>query len=255
MKQIAVITGASSGFGRELARLLVHKRQVEEIWALARSPEKLRLLAEELGGKIRPMPLDVSSAGDLHRLEARLAEEQPRILYLVNSAGFGRFCSTEEMTLEETLNMVDVNCAGLAGVTKLCLPWLHEGSRVLNVASQASFQPLPYLNVYSATKAFARNYSRALNVELRPRGITVTAVCPGWMKTAFFDRAKTDSDRAPRVFWGMAEPRRVALRALLDAEHGRDISVYSPYVQLCHVTAKVLPQRAMMGLWMWQQKF
>ena len=231
------------------------KREVEEIWAVARTPEKLALLAQELGRKIRPLPMDVSREEEIRRLEDLLAQEQPRVLWLVNSAGFGKFGATEELSAEETYNMVALNCAGLAAVTRVCLPWMKSGSRVLNIASQASFQPLPYLNVYAATKAFVRNYSRALNVEVRSRGITVTAVCPGWMETPFFERAETGSQRSAHVFWGMADPYRVALRALVDAENGRDISVYSPYVQLCHLTAKLLPQRAMMRVWLWQQKF
>ena len=124
---------------------------------------------------------------------------------------------------------------------------------MLNTASQAAFQPLPFQNLYSSTKAFVRNYSRALNVELKVKGITVTAVCPGWMDTALFDRAKIGAERATRRFVGMVTPDKVAQKALTDAKKGRDISVYSLYVKTAHLVAKLLPQRMMMKIWLKQQ--
>lgn len=99
--------------------------------------------------------------------------------------------------------MIDLNCGGVVAMGLVCIPYMSAGSRMLNVASQSAFQPLPYLNIYGATKAFVRNYSRALNIELKERGITVTAVCPGWMDTDLFDRARVGAKKAPRKFAGM----------------------------------------------------
>ena len=253
-KRIAVVTGASTGFGRELARLLVREPDVEELWAIARSREKLEKLREELGEKIRPMPLDLSVKENILGLEPLLREEKPDIRYLVNNAGFAKLCSYGDLSVEESVNMIDLNCSGVVAMGLVCLPYMKAGSRMLNVASQASFQPLPYQNIYSSTKAFVRNYSRALNVELRDRGITVTAVCPGWMATDLFDRALIGAKKATSRFVGMAAPDKVAAKALRDAKQGKDISVYSFYVKFCHLAAKLLPQRAMMRLWLIQQR-
>ena len=253
-KRIAVVTGASTGFGRELARLLVREPDVEELWAIARSREKLEKLREELGEKIRPMPLDLSVKENILGLEPLLREEKPDIRYLVNNAGFAKLCSYGDLSVEESVNMIDLNCSGVVAMGLVCLPYMKAGSRMLNVASQASFQPLPYQNIYSSTKAFVRNYSRALDVELRDRGITVTAVCPGWMATDLFDRALIGAKKATSRFVGMAAPDKVAAKALRDAKQGKDISVYSFYVKFCHLAAKLLPQRAMMRLWLIQQR-
>lgn len=253
-KRIAVVTGASTGFGRELVRLLVREPDIQEIWAIARSQEKLNRLREELGEKVRPMPLDLSAADNILGLEPLLQGERPDIRYLVNNAGFAKLCSYGDLSVKESMNMIDLNCGGVVAMGLVCLPYMREGSRMLNVASQASFQPLPYQNLYSSTKAFVRNYSRALNVELRERGITVTAVCPGWMATDLFDRAQIGAEKATSRFVGMVAPDKVAAKALRDAKRGKDISVYSFYVRFCHVAAKLLPQRAMMRLWLMQQR-
>jgi len=92
--------------------------------------------------------------------------------------------------------MIDLNISGVVAMGLVCIPHMKKGSHILNIASQASFQPLPYQNIYSSTKAFVRNYTRALNVELREKGITATAVCPGWMKTGLYDRGIIDAKKS-----------------------------------------------------------
>lgn len=98
-----------------------------------------------------------------------------------------------------------------------------------------------------------KNYSRALNVEVKDKGITVTAVCPGRMKTDLFERANVGAGKATRNFNGMVTPDKVAKKALRDADSGRDISVYGFYIKMCHLMAKVLPQKIMMKIWLKQQ--
>ena len=150
--------------------------------------------------------------------------------------------------------MIDLNVSGVVAMGLVCIPYMRKGSHIINVASQAAFQPLPYQNIYSSTKAFVRNYTRALNVELRDKGIIATAVCPGWMKTELYDRGIIGAERATTYFSHMVKPSVVARKALHDADMGRDISVYSFYVKFCHLVAKILPQKMMMRLWMIQQK-
>ena len=252
-KKIAVVTGASSGLGREFVKLLSEKTSIEEIWVLARTRSKLEALAAEFPKEIRVFAMDLSDSAEILRFAAVLEEEKPEILYLINNAGFAKFCSYQDLSIQESLNMVNLNCNGVLAMGLVCIPYMIQGSHILNIASQASFQPLPYMNIYSASKAFVRNYSRALHVELQSAGISVTAVCPGWMRTAFFDRAMIGAKKGISKFYGMVTPAVVAAKALRDAEKGKDISVYGVYVKLCHLVAKLLPQRAMMDLWLMQQ--
>lgn len=252
-KRIAIVTGASSGLGKEFVKLLLREKRLDEIWAIARDPGKLERLKKAYGKKVIPISIDLSDRKEILRFQEVLKQEPPHILYLINNAGFAKLCSYADLGIEESANMVDLNCTAVVAMGLACIPYMGRGSRMLNVASQASFQPLPYQNLYSSTKAFVRNYSRALHVELEEKGITVTAVCPGWMDTALFERAKIGAPKATRNFVGMVQPGKVAEKALEDARKGRDISVYSFYVKACHVAAKLLPQRAMMKLWLIQQ--
>lgn len=252
-KRIAIVTGASSGLGREYARLLVQEPAIDEVWAIARHEDKLSRLRAELGGKVAVLPLDLSGVQALTELRARLAREAPQVRYLINNAGYAKLCASREFSPEEALDMIGLNCGGTVAMGLICLAYMGPGSRMLNVASQAAFQPLPYLNLYSATKAFVRNYSRALGVELRRQGVTVTCVCPGWMDTQLFERAEVGARLAPHNFAGMVSPAPVARKSLEDARRGRALSVYGAHVKLGHLAAKLLPQRAMMWLWLRQQ--
>ena len=253
-KTIAVITGASSGLGREYVRKLVKREGLDEIWAIARNQQKLDRLKSECGEKIRTFSIDLSDRRNIIEFGRVLAREKPLISYLINNAGYAKLCSYADLDMEQSLNMIDLNCGGVVAMGLACIPYMSKGSKILNIASQASFQPLPYQNIYSSTKAFIRNYSRALNVELKDRGISVTAVCPGWMDTDLYERANIGAEKATRFFVGMVSPGPVAEKSLADADKGRDISVYSFYVKGCHLLAKILPQRAMMKIWLMQQK-
>ena len=251
-KVVAVVTGASSGLGKEFVRLLM-KEKVHEIWAVARNEEKLLALKKQFGKRVRCFSLDLSEFNSIKKFQTLLETEQPAIRYLINNAGYDKFCSYGDLSIDESVNMINLNCSGVVAMGLACIPYMRRGSRIINIASQASFQPLPYQNIYASTKAFVRNYSRALNVELKEKGICVTAVCPGWIDTGLFERANIGAKKTIHNFTGMVKPIDVARKALQDAKMGRDISVYSAYVKVAHVVAKVLPQRMMMQLWLWQQ--
>ncbi|MBR5957667.1 MAG: SDR family NAD(P)-dependent oxidoreductase [Salinivirgaceae bacterium] len=253
MKDIAIVTGASSGIGREFVKLLLGRKEVDEIWIIARNADRLQSMVAEFGDKLKPIPMDLSDIEQIKSLSSTLKIADANISFLINSAGFGKFGSYSDIGIDESVNMIDLNISGLVAMGLVCLPFMTRGARIINIASQASFQPLPYLNVYSATKAFVRNYSHALNVELKERRITVTAVCPGWMDTAFIDRGKTDATKTVSRFVNMTTPDVVAAKALRDAMRGKDISTYSLYVKFNRLVAKLLPQRIMMKIWLRQQ--
>ena len=178
-KTIAIITGASAGLGKEFVRILAERSELDEIWAIARNEQKLQALTEEYGEKVRTFSKDLSDRKQIEQFGEILQHENVSIRYLINNAGFARFCSYNDLSIEESCNMINLNINGLVAMGLICIPYMKKGSHLINIASQASFQPLPYQNIYSSTKAFVRNYTRALNVELRDRGIVATAVCPG----------------------------------------------------------------------------
>ena len=222
VKRIAIVTGATGGLGREFIRLLLKEKNVDEIWALARNEKKLGRLKEKFGKKVKIYSIDLSSVRQIQ-------------------------------SIEESLNMIHVNIDAVVAMGLVCIPYMKKGSHLINIASQASFQPLPYQNIYSSTKSFVRNYSRALNVELKEKGIYVTVVCPGWIKTDLYKRAEIGARKATTRYVGMVTPDKVAKKALKDAKKGKDISIYSLFTKISHVAAKLLPQRIMMKIWLRQQ--
>ncbi len=246
-KKIAIVTGASGGIGRAFTELMC-KEEVAEVWAIARGKEKLDALKETLGEKIRVMPIDLTDVSQIRSIEATLLEEQPEIAYLVNNAGMLKMGTLEQFTVEEISAMVDLNSKSMVLMCKICRPFLKEGSKIINVASSSAFLPLPYLNIYAASKSFARNFSRALNVELKGTGITATAVCPGWVDTPL---APSDYNGKQIKLIGVVQPKPVAQKALKAAKRGKDICVYPFSFQALHVATKFLPQRWAMGGWKW----
>ena len=183
---------------------------------------------------------------------ALLAAEKPDVAVLVNGSGFGKFGTFTEMELDAQLAMIDLNDKALVAMTYLTLPYMKEGSQIYQIDSLSSFQPVPYINVYGATKAFVLSFSRALNVELKKRRIRVMAVCPGWVRTEFFDHAVTDDTIT--YYNKFYTPEQVITRALKDMKRGRDVSICGFQVRAQVFLTKLLPHRLIMKIWCKQQK-
>ena len=243
MKNIAIVTGASSGLGKEFVKLLVNDKNIDEIFVLARSKDKLNELKADYGDKIKPYPTDLSDINNIKSFGKILEEEMPNIKILVNNAGFAKFCSYDDISIDETIYMINLNVSGVVAMGLVCIPFMSKNSHIINIASQASFQPLPYQNVYSSTKVFVKNYSRALNVELKEKGISVTAVCPGWIKTNLFERGCINAKKGTTKFAYKVTPDVIAKKALKDAYKNKDISVYGLYVNFCRFLSKFLPEK------------
>ncbi|MBE6938219.1 MAG: SDR family NAD(P)-dependent oxidoreductase [Ruminococcaceae bacterium] len=250
--KIAIITGASSGMGREFVLELDKSESFDELWVIARRKERLEALSGLTRARVRPICLDLTDMNSITELEALLKAEKPNVAVLVNAAGFGYFKAFTELPLADQLKMIDLNDKALIAVTYATLPFMEKGSRIYNLGSLSSFQPVPYINVYGASKAFVLSYSRALNVELRPRGIRVMAVCPGWVKTEFFDTAV--SDDTITYYNRYYEANEVVLRALKDMRRGRDVSVCGFPIRAQVLGVKLLPHKLVMRIWCGQQK-
>jgi len=253
-KNIAIITGGSSGFGKEFVKLLNEFKNIDEIWAISRNIDKLNDLQLEFGEKIKIFSVDLSNTDNIQEFKKELEKEEINISFLVNNAGYAKFCSYNDLSIDDSINMINLNVSGVVTMGLVCIPFMKRGSHIINIASQAAFQPLPYLNIYAATKAFVKNYSMALNEELKEKGIVVTAVCPGWMNTKLFERGFVEAQKAPKYFYGMIEPKLVAKKALSDAMKNKNFSTYGIDVKLSIFMAKILPAKWIMKFWLFQQK-
>ena len=253
--RIAIITGASSGMGREFVLQLSQKETYDELWVAARSKQKLESLQAQIKTPLRVLPLDLTRQDSFESYKTLLEKEKPDIHTLINCAGYGKFGRCDQIPLDEMLGMIDLNCKAMVSMTTLSLPYMHSGARIVQVDSLSAFQPVPYLNVYGATKAFVLSYSRALNVELQPRNIRVMAVSPGWVKTDFFDRAEKKEDPVVTYMNVLYEPADVVKTALRDLyKTKKDVSIHGFPVKAQVFGVKLLPHRLIMKIWMHQQK-
>lgn len=247
MRKIAIVTGASGGMGQVFVRELL-KESLDEIWAVGRSESRLHALKSEFGEKVKPVCLDLTNSTDLLSFSDLLANQDLSVLWLINNAGVARMAPSKEFSLAEMQQTIALNCTAPAALTNFCLPFMSKGAKILNVSSASAFQPVPFINLYAATKAFERSYSRSLNQELKSSGITVTAVCPGWVDTDMLTREMNgETVRFP----GITTPEKVVKKALKDAKKDRDMSVCSLYVKCQHLNVKLLPQRLTMKIWLW----
>ena len=246
---IAIVTGASSGLGRSFIRQLDGQAGLDEIWGVARRRERMEELAAQLSTPMRPLALDLTKTESVETLRALLQETGADVRVLVNSAGFGKFGTYADMTLQETADMIDLNCRAAVALTAAAIPHMSRGARILEICSSAAFQPLPGFNVYAATKAFLLRYSRALRWEVAPRGIKVTAVCPGWIKTEFMQVARdTKNGRTVRSYPFALRPETVARRALRDSQVLAVTTCGLPAL-VQRVASKFLPHCVIMACW------
>ncbi len=247
--KIVIVTGASSGMGREAAIQLADRFSgIGEIWAVARRAKRLEELKEQVPVPVRVFPLDLSLEADRNVLAQALKEEQPEVRMLVNAAGYGKIGAAGDIPLEEETGMVRLNCEALCAVTHMVLPYMPKNSRVIQLASSAAFMPQPGFAVYAATKAFVLSYSRALNAELKKRDILVTAVCPGPVKTEFFDVAETTGKMPFYKELTMARAENVVRKALRDSMMGKEVSIYGLPMNAFFVLTKILPHRLLIQI-------
>ncbi|MDD2972968.1 MAG: SDR family NAD(P)-dependent oxidoreductase [Lachnospiraceae bacterium] len=244
---IALITGASSGLGRQFAiqidYLSMHQkiRKIDEIWLVARRREQLKELSVTLSTRTRIIPMDVTNDISMIQYHEILQQESPHIQLLVNCAGFGLLGKFKDLDIADQLAMVDVNCKALTKMTYFCIPYMAKGSHIIQLASSAAFLPQPNFAIYAATKSYVLSFSHALSEELRKDEIIVTAVCPGPVNTNFFTIAEKYGSNLAVKKLTMVEAPAVVRAALRAAYRKKTVSVYSPLIKAFHVLTKCMP--------------
>ena len=244
---IAVVTGASSGIGAEFCRAL-DAEGLDSIWLVARRADRLESLASELSTPCVVIPADLTDRGQLSDFVDRIGSSGERVGYLVNCAGVGRFGETWDLSSDETLSMIDLNVSALTEMCRGCIPCMGSGSHIINVCSASAYLPLEGLNVYSATKAYVSAFTLGLSEELKKKGVTVTAVCPGPMETEFLDVGRISGNSRTFAMLPYCDQVRVAGGTLRAAKAGRTIYTPRLFYKTYRLLAKVTPAKLMMKL-------
>ncbi len=245
MSKIAILTGATGGLGKAFIKELL-KEDIDKIWAIGRSSEKLQELSNEYHDKIFTIQCDLTNEEDTKIVLKLLEKNKPDVKFLINNAGMAKMDKIENFTQDEISKTIEINCKAPVLICNYVIPYMNKVARILNISSASSFQPNPYIAIYSATKVFLRSYTRSLNYELKEKGITATAVCPGWIDT---DMLKKEHNGKKVKFYGIVSAEKVARKALKDSKRGKDMSVCTFFVKYEHLWSKLLPQKWIMHIW------
>ena len=251
--KIALITGASSGMGREFVYALDADETFDELWVVARRRERLEALQERCRARVRVFALDLLDTASFDVIRDALDEAQPELAVLVNAAGFGVFGPFEESDLRKVLDSARLNALALTAMCHVSLPYMQKGDSIINMGSNSAWQPVPYQTVYGASKSYVLSLSRAIGRELKGRGIHVMCVCPGWIKTEFQDVA--EHDKYIRYVDRWYGPDEVAAQTMKDLKRKKTVSILGEPVRRQVRLVKFLPVKYVMNTWCRQQGF
>ena len=248
---IAIITGASSGIGREFAKQLHKTLGIDEFWFIARRAERMEELARDLSVKAKIISADLTTDAGIEKVRATLESEKPVVSYLINAAGFGKFGSFEVLDESEVRKMIDLNVKALVLITHMCIPYMARGGRIIEMGSGSCFTPLPSFNIYASSKAFVLHYTKALNYEIKPYGLRATCFCPGWVETEFLPLATAvPGAYVPKKTEPLLKVSDVVRRCIKASVKGKTMCVTNWYTKLQHVLFKLLPDKVLTNAWM-----
>ena len=248
---IAIITGASSGIGKEFAKALNSMLGIDSFWFIARREEKMKALAEELGVNAKIISADLCTTEGIELVRKTLEEEKPEVSYLVNAAGFGDFGAFDEISEDSVARMIDLNSKALVLITHMVIPYMQKGGRIVELGSGSCFTPLPYFNVYSSSKVFVLHYTKSLNYEIKKYGLRATCFCPGWVETEFIDKALQNGKTThPKKMKPLLSAEKVVKGCVRAAEKGKSMYVVNWFTKLQHVLFKLLPDFILTRLWL-----
>lgn len=239
----ALVTGASTGIGAAFAEVLAAAGV--DLVVVARDDVRLEALAARLGRDhgtdVRVLRADLTVGGDLRRVEAAANDEHLDLL--VNNAGLGTAGEFAELDADGEEREIRLNVVALARLTRAALPGMlrRRCGAIVNVSSMAGFQPAPYNATYGATKAYVNSFTEALAEELRGTGVRVQALCPGFTRTEFQQRAGIDASQVPALAW--MEPREVVTASLDGLRRGSVIVVPGVANRTATTLTSLLPRR------------
>jgi len=244
--KVSLITGASGGIGAAFAEKLAAEQH--NLLLVARSEEKLKKISGTLSAKYkitaRYLAVDLSKPGADELIYDETARNGWQIEYLINNAGIGSGGDFLEYKLEEYQTMMQLNMNALVALTYRFLPQMRErrSGTIINVGSMAGFGPIPYMNVYAATKIFVRSFTQALWEENRPYNVQVMLLCPGATETGFFDAAKIGPDRKKNFSTKRLEtPEQVVNAAMKGLKNKKVITISGMQNKIGRVLLLVLP--------------
>ena len=243
----AIITGASTGLGREFVRQLADVfPEIECYWLIARRIERLQEVAESLPDKqVECLAMDLCDTMSFMALQEKLNADQAEVVLLINNAGCGYLGNIGETDTASQTRMVDLNLRALTAVTNITVPFMSPGSCILNVSSIASFCPNPRMTVYSSSKAYVSAFTVGISEELKPKGITATAVCPGPMETEFIHLGGIKGHSKTFDVLPYCDQVKVAGGALRAARAGKTIYTPTLFYKFYRVLAKIVPVKLM----------
>lgn len=245
MQKSVLITGATSGIGYELTHAFATEKY--NLVLVARSKEKLETIKKELEKQyqisVEVIPKDLSVKDAPEEIYETLFANNKRIDILVNSAGFGDFGDFVDSNWNKQYSMIQLNIVAVIHMTRLFLkPMVERGNgKILNLASTAAFQPVPFQSIYAASKAFILSYSEALSKELKDSGVTVTALCPGATQTAFYDVASLQNSKAFKTL-KVAQARDVASYGYRELMKGRPVVIHGFINRLLTFIIRFIPR-------------
>jgi len=241
----ALITGASSGLGWEFAKLFACDGH--DLVLVARRIDRLNELKTELEKiyniKVTVFSQDLTLSDAAESVFSFIERNKITVDFLVNNAGFGDFGFFAECDIAKQQNMIMLNTMTLTKLTRLFVPGMKErkNGRILNVGSIASFMPGPKMSVYYATKAYVRSFSEALSVELKKSGVSVTVLCPGPVKSEFWDKSEADSSSIYKHMF-FSTPEKVALCGYKKMKKGRLFAIPGKMTNIIIFLAKIVPR-------------
>jgi short-subunit dehydrogenase len=253
--KIAIITGASSGLGREFLFQANKWVNVDEIWVISRNEKSLEELKLITNIPLRIIPLDLTKEKSISKINELLEKESPDVKLLINNAGYAKFGDFDKIDLEDDLGMIDLNVKALVLLTRYVSKYMSSGAKILEVASRAAFQPIPYMATYQATKAFVKGYTESLYAESKPRGIRIMALCPSWVNTKFISRADTKQNDKVRYYGKIYEADVIVKRAYRDLyRRSKIVSTYGFNVKFVNFIMKFVSTKFVIGFYLRSQK-
>ena len=250
-KRVAIITGATSGLGREYALLAdIRLKNIDEIWLVARRADKLQETAVRMRHVVKCLSFDLTRSSAVMELTRLIQRKDIRVGYLINCAGFAKMGTSKSVTISEQMEMTALNSMAAVRLTDACLPYMRRGDHIVNVCSTAAFQPMQRLNVYASTKAYLLRYTRALRMELLPEKIMVTAVCPYWIKdTEFIEKAENAGDAAVHSYPLSSRVASVAAVSMIGIRMGLPVITPGIVCTIHRAFSKLLPDTVLEYIW------